>query len=254
MAVVVSGVPLVGLNPAIQAAFAPAFRVADVYRGEARGRLRRRGGSSKRTAKAAGRRWDGYVDQLCRNGLAHAADTELRRYLLAQGLVPHSSQVSVYDVAARIGTRLDLVCRSPDDDRWVVFEIKLGYTHECYWRGTGPLAPPFEQWNDALAHQHQLYLGFGVDLFERTFPTRTVARDRCAVLRTTADGTLHVHALDWPGTVDRQVAWERLACVCGAHDRVARQQMRRRARRYRTNHVPLLRPDPSPWTVDLTAT
>lgn len=133
---------------------------------------------------------------------------QLIPYLIEHKLTPVETQVPVADTCVRVGTFLDLVCRTATGG-WVVFENKIGF-NAYYHRHTGhAMAAPFEFLEDSPHAQHQMYLAFAVSMFERNRQV-TVDRAECAVLRMT-EGGLCVHPLvNWP---HRRTLMARAWCI-----------------------------------------
>ena len=131
---------------------------------------------------------------------------QIVRHLEQEHLLPVASQMPVCRPDMRVGTSLDLVCRTTEQ-KFVVFELKVGYSsyHE---RCTGQrMGLPFYFLTNSPRQQHRLYLAFAVTMFPRP-----VDHAKCAVLRITPTG-LHVDPLPQWATREAtmKLGWEKLA-------------------------------------------
>lgn len=130
---------------------------------------------------------------------------QLVPYLIENKLTPIESQAKVYNLECRVGTCIDLVCRTASR-KFAIFEIKTGFD-TYYERHTGrKMNTPFQDVNDSPRWQHQLYLHFAVQMFAK-YREVEVDRTSCAVLRMCRDGLQCYPLFEW-GTEVTDDAWK----------------------------------------------
>jgi hypothetical protein len=184
MAVRVGRMYMIGLNKALKCAFYPQYTFKRATCGDADDRANY---DDSMTGKKRGKLFDRHVGGLlrCKDWQEPHRDllaNQLVCYLKTNRLTPIASQYPVYDQTCRIGTKVDLICKS-DTGKYVLFENKAGY---CGYinKNTGIcMSSPFEHLEDSPINQFQLYLAFAVSMYKAQNPTHVVDDAQCAILR-----------------------------------------------------------------------
>lgn len=96
--------------------------------------------------------------------------------------LPEASQVMCGSVTARLGTAVDLVVYERGlPHHHILLEIKCGY-YTTLRKHTGPMKPPYEQFNDCPLHQFMLQLSFTRMLYIRNKPRQAHCKAFVVVL------------------------------------------------------------------------
>lgn len=214
-----------GLNPSLQAAYYPHYTFARANKGgyeaahhppadlplnpKRSGHAVDRQISHMTALMANGATWSDkkLVTYLTTKCCGYIRD-QLVPYLQRQKVLPTFAQFPVAHVPSRTGTALDLVCRD-ERQRYVVYEIKVGYGRYYLRHSAIPMRTPHQKRNDSIKEQHQLYLAHAVDMLQRQEPDIKINRGKCAVLVMRSTG-LHVYPLT-PAPV--AASWRTLATL-----------------------------------------
>lgn len=208
-----NGIAQTGLNPALRAAYYPAFTMKTATLGPKLPRFlpHRIPNDLPLEGKARGQVIDKQVawltdefqkgvswDQLLQSRLPYSKQKpkpyrlcryireKLIPYLRDNEFRPWATQYPVCHPTARVGTALDLVCLN-EEDEFVIFEIKVGF-ERYYHNHTGhKMQVPLSFLTDSTFNQHQLYIAFACDLFKKSYPALPLNESQCAVLRMTCD-------------------------------------------------------------------
>ena len=224
-----------GLNIALQTAFYPHYDYKKAKQGKKYTVVNSFPDDMCKNPKARGKQMDRLVDRMVHLiqddgftledliGNSKSSSKKLKRfqkdstvymreqlipYLIRKTLVPFESQVHVYDKKKNIGTSIDLICKTIEG-KLAIIEIKVGF--DCYYElHTGKcMNHPFEDIEDSLRWQHQLYLSFAVDMIEKQRKIK-VDRELSAVVRMSSDGINIYPIFPWDiGSKD--IAWNILA-------------------------------------------
>ena len=232
MALKVNSVFMTGVNSALKTAFYPSYSFSKAKFGPSD--TLKVPHEDDYSAKQRGKIHDKFVDKLIGNAKWNMPHTsmlmnQLVTYLVEHRLTPIASQYPVYDGETRMGTKVDLVCKTVDG-KYVLFENKVGY-ESCLHRHTGKqMLAPFEHMNDSPMNQMHLYLAFSVYLFKKQYPSRVVDESQCAILRASPNG-FDVFVMKQDLRVGE--AMEKLGTLKDLHKR-DRQRLNRNARRRKT--------------------
>lgn len=184
------GVFQIGLNRALKKLFFPHYRFR-----AAKGGLKFDDGikNPKRRGKTVDRNVTQLVNLCKTKALPEASEhfsgifrTQLIEYLIANRLKPVTSQHPVCDESVRVGTKIDLICKTADG-KYAIIENKIGYTHSLYVHSRTSMRSPYQHLNDSLHNQMQLYLHHAVALFTKQHPSRTIDSSACVILRMAPD-------------------------------------------------------------------
>lgn len=202
MVVFVHGVPMRGLCPTLMRTFYPFYS----YKKCTKNRVRISGNKRKREATEWGKKTDASLDRIIsgEEGLINYEALMIKEHIEERGMRMVETQTKVWNIDARVGTELDLVCKD-SDGKYVIYEIKSGF--RGYYKATSghTMCLPFNNMDDSVASHHQLQLAFGTDMFEKCYEDREVNHSECAVL--VVNDILEHHSLIEISEEKKRQAW-----------------------------------------------
>jgi len=120
----------------------------------------------------------------------HSRTVHVLRALAVRKWLPLAAQLPVCHSKTRIATMVDLVCWDEANKRYILLDVKSGFTRG-YDTGKNKMSAPFQKQMDSQYNQHQLQLLATTLLFKHTF--NLTSKQVCSGLLRVDDHCVHVH-------------------------------------------------------------
>jgi len=195
MAIRLGSTHMTGLNMALKTAFYPHYSYTKAIHGHSTP-LQFPHEDTYKSGRIRGKAMDKLTDEMVlkaknnedwQNSFTGIFQTQLVDYLKRNALFPVASQYPLFDSELRMGTHVDLVCKTTSG-KFVLFENKVGYEASLERHTLKPMRAPFETLNDSPLNQMHLYVAFIVRMFKKQYPMRELDESLCAILRMSPNG------------------------------------------------------------------